>query len=359
MILQKEIGVEGIVLTWFTSFLQNRTLKVKIGDQYSLESLLLYGVPQGSVLAPPLFNIYIRSLKKQVEPSRFSLFGFADDHQLIKVFLPMLQAAALCGDIQHCFNLITTWMNKYFLKLNSDKTKILVIIPPSITNISIGGTFIDGKCIRFVHHAKNLGIILDDELQFTQQVMKVVQSCFHVIRNLSKIKSFLSYEQLRTCVSIYIFSKLDYCNALYFGISSCLVKKLQSVQNSAARLLRKKKGFNTISTNDIFLKCHWLPVRERIVFKICLLVHKCLLHQAPQSLCEMTRYCVSERTLKLEESRSHTVHGDRAFAHCGPKLWNLLPASVREETSTPTFKTKLKSFLITTGELFHQKINER
>ena len=129
-ILQSEIGIEGIALNWFESFLKGRTQKVKIGDVYSDESGLNYGVAQGSVLGPDLFNIYIRSLKKQVEPSRFSIFGFADDHQLIKTFLPSFQVDAFDYDINHCFKLIAEWMTFFFLRLNASKTKILIITLP-------------------------------------------------------------------------------------------------------------------------------------------------------------------------------------------------------------------------------------
>ena len=131
---KEEIGIEGTALKWFTSFITDRTQKVKIRDAYSETGNLVYGEAQGSVLGPPMFNIYIRSLKKHVEPSKFSIFGFADDHQLIKTFLPVLQIQALDGDINKCFDLITEWMNAFYLRLNATKTKILVIIPPSLRN---------------------------------------------------------------------------------------------------------------------------------------------------------------------------------------------------------------------------------
>ena len=158
-ILQCEIGIDGVALKWFESFLRGRTQKVKINSSHSDESGLDYGVAQGSVLGPPLFNIYIRSLRKHVEPSRFNIFGFADDHQLLKTFLPFFQVEALDGDINKCLKLISEWMNSFFLRLNAGKTKILVIMPPSLrVTIKLQGTFIDNKqCIRFVHSAKNLG----------------------------------------------------------------------------------------------------------------------------------------------------------------------------------------------------------
>ena len=116
-------------------------------------------------------------------------------------------------------------------------------MPPSLAHeIRIGGTFVDGTCIRFVNSAKNLGVILDDELSFRKQVIKVVKSCFFTIRNLSRIKPFLTVYQLQIGICAGVFSILDYCNALYFGITERLLDKLQSVQNAAVNLLRRKCG---------------------------------------------------------------------------------------------------------------------
>ena len=358
-IIQHEIGIDGVALKWFESFLKGRIQKVKIGNSYSDESDLNYGVAQGSVLGPDLFNIYIRSLKKYVEPARFSIFGFADDHQLLKTFLPLFQINALDGDINNCFRLITEWMNSYFLRLNAGKTKILVILPPSLRNtIKIQGTFIDEKCIRFVHSARNLGVILDDELSFKEQINKVVKSCFFSIRKLCKIKAFLTFEQLRTAVSALIFSKIDYCNSLYFGINATLLMKLQYVQNSAARLVRKRNHFYG-STNDVIRHCHWLRIKERIIFKICLIVRKCLNGTAPDCLSGMLKYVSSSRTTKLEQYPFSSSFGNRCFARVGPKLWNLLPSHVRAETDVVKFKNLLKSFLFDGFQGFEQKLKER
>ena len=116
-ILRDEIGVRGVALSWFESFLIGRTQKVKIGEAFSDISNLKYGVPQGSVLGPALFNIYIRSFRKKVEPAKFELFGFADDHQLLKCFLPIFQVTSLGDDIRRCFGLISSWMRGFFLCL--------------------------------------------------------------------------------------------------------------------------------------------------------------------------------------------------------------------------------------------------
>ena len=249
-------------------------------------------------------------------------------------------------------------MNHFFLRLNASKTKILVIIPPSLRNtIRIEGTFINNNCIRFVHSAKNLGVILDDELSFSEQISKVVKTCFMIIRKLSKIKDFLTFEHLRTAVSALIFSRLDYCNSLYFGIHGELLNKLQYVQNSAARLVRRKNHFRG-STFEYIQKCHWLRIRERIVFKVRFMVHKCLYGAAPTCLTKMMSYVSSNRTMKLMQFKCSGKFGNRAFARAGPKVWNILPQRIRMESDQAKFKSALKTYLFDTFIDFSQKLIE-
>ena len=100
-----------------------------------------------------------------------------------------------------------------------------------------------------------------------------------------------------------------------------------------------------ISTKELLRRFHWLPVKKRISFKIVLVVHKCMLGNAPQSLCDMLAMGASTRTRKLEERSCNGVMGERSFQVAGPKLWNLLPLNLRMEEETEEFKKKLKTFL--------------
>ena len=138
---------------------------MKIGDSYSEIALLLFGVIQGSILGPWLFNIYIRSVYKRVQPTQFEIVGFADDHQLIKHFLIQLRVKTLGDDIRNCLEVIADWMSEHFLCLNQSKTKILVVAPPAVKDkIEINGVIVDEGCIRFVESAKNLGVVIDSML---------------------------------------------------------------------------------------------------------------------------------------------------------------------------------------------------
>ena len=358
-ILRYDIGLNGTVYKWFESFIKGRSQRVKIGESYSDVDMLLYGLAQGSVLGPPLFNIYIRSLYPYIQALNYNIEGFADDHQIFKSFLPVFQVEVLGQGINDCLKAVEQWMNEFFLKLNKTKTKILVLAPLSImASIIIHGTFVENQCIRFVSCAKNLGVWLDENLNFSFHIRKVVSSAFMVIRAISKIKYFLPKECLCTIVCSLVLSKLDYCNALYYGINNKEIALLQSVQNAAIRLIGGGRKYDRESLTPLYNELHWLRISERVVFKLCLIVHKCVWGLGPESYDEMI-VMKNSRTLKLVEKKFETGYGKRSFSCAGPKLWNCLPMNVREEKDTENFKKRLKSLLMMEADDFYSRVNIR
>ena len=229
---------------------------------------------------------------------------------------------------------------------------MLVIAPPSLQpEIIIRGVFLENTCIRFVDSAKNLGIVLDNVLSFDVQVNKIVKSCYLTIKNITLIKNFLAESQMKQLVCARIFSLLDYCNSLYYGINTSLISKLQRVQNNAAKLIYKNR-IPRSQMNDKFLNLHWLKIKYRIIFKILLIVHNCLKQTAPKEIISLLELGDSNRTLHLKQTRTLTKYGDRAFSHMGPKLWNMLPMKIRAVEDTESFKKNLKSFLLLCGDIY-------
>ena len=346
-ILFTEIGIRGQALAWFKSFLTGRTSKVKIGNSFSEEIIIEFGVPQGSVLGPILFNIYIRSFYRFVNiNSGFTTHGFADDHQLYTSFSPDNQLFALRESIVSLLDSVKNWMNTYFLKLNKKKTNIIVFTPPHSQNlIKINGIFIDDKCIRFKKCVENLGVLLDSNLTLKEQVSQCVQSCYMTIKQISNVKSYLDTNHRKVLVTALVLSKLDYCNGILHNIENTLLSKLQKVQNCAAKLIFNRRKYDS-GLSSLFISLHWLPLRKRIVFKILLLVHKCLYVKAPLYLTNLIYLCDSFiRTGNLLSVKTQYASTDGAFSVCAPQLWNTLPVDLKFESSTVHFKRKLKSYL--------------
>ena len=177
---------------------------------------------------------------------------------------------------------------------------------------------------------KNLGVYFDSTLSMDVQVQKVVSSCFSTIRLLSRIKHFLVTEQLQLLVCSLILSVIDYCNILYYGMSNDNLKKLQSVQNSAARLACKVNSYDGVRSDELFHKLHWLKVRERIAYKVLVVVHKCVYGNAPVDVRHLVRLSC---------------------------LWNCLPTELRMNEDLDDFKKKLKTYLFKDGEKFYELVH--
>ena len=136
------------------------------------------------------------------------------------------------------------------------------------------------------------------------------------------------------------------------------INMLQAVQNSAIRLIFGRFKHDRSQITPLFKELHWLKIRERIVFKICLIVHKCVWVFAPDSLKSLI-IVSNVRTFKLVENKYKTIYGERAFSRAGPKLWNNLPYHIRVETDTDKFKKLLKSFLMIDSCSFYSRLNMR
>lgn len=197
---------------------------------------------------------------------------------------------------------------------------------------------------------KNLGVNFDNNFKFDKQIDNVVRASFYQLRLLSKVKPFLNRTDLERTIHAFISSRIDYCNALYVGVSQSALSRLQLVQNAAARFLTNTPRRQHIT--PVLFALHWLPVSFRIDFKILLFVFKALNGLAPFYLTELLcvrnpcRALRSTNQLLLEVPRARLKHwGDRAFSVAGPRLWNKLPPDMRALTDFGLFKSRLKTYL--------------
>ena len=140
-------------------------------------------------------------------------------------------------------------------------------------------------------------------------------------------------------------SCLDYCNSLYYGIGEKLLQQLQLIQNAASKSVTGKRKHDSI--NEDLNTLHWLSVKKRIIFKILLLVYKCLNGLAPSYLQNLLHYESYGSKVRLHVPLTYSSYGSRAFSVAGPKLYNLLPTKIKESSSLQTFKKSLKCYLFT------------
>ena len=353
--LRNDLGVSGTVLSWFSSYLTNRTQTVLIDDAYSDKFDVKFGVPQGSCLGPLLFTVYTSELFRIIENHLPNCHCYADDTQLYLAFKPGSdydQAAAVSA-MESCISDIRRWMLSKKLKLNDDKTEFLIIgtrqqlEKVNIEELCVGSHFIKPSSV-----VKNLGSWFDSKLNMLVHINKTCSSSFFYLYNLRRIRKYLTRQDTECLVHAFIGSKIDYCNGLLYGLPTSATSKLQRVQNAAARLVTGSPRFCHIT--PVLESLHWLPIKYRIHFKIVLLTFKCIYGLAPQYLVKLISIRTNSRySLRSCDSLSLTppsgkclaTLGDRAFQSAAPKLWNGLPANIRCINSFSSFKTALKTYL--------------
>ena len=127
---------------------------------------------------------------------------------------------------------------------------------------------------------KNIGVLFDESLSMLPHVTATCKSAFFHLRNISKIRNFLTSDTTKTVVHAFVTSKLDYCNSLLYGQPKYVLKRLQYVQNCATRLIHQSQKYDHVT--PLLINLHWFPVEQRIKFKILVITFKSLHRQAPQ-----------------------------------------------------------------------------
>ena len=345
-ILHDELGIGGVALEWFRSFLVGRTQRVKIEDEFSDSLEVPCGTPQGSVLGPPLFNINVRSQPKVFQHCKFNTSSFADDSNGRRSFALTFQFEVLSKEVPNCMHQIVRWSRAQFMKINPDKTELLLLYPPSLNReVLIKGILFEDQCIRFSEFVKNVGVWIDKNLNLGQHVNNIVSHCYKILKDIARIKKNLERNHVENLVHAVITSRLDYCNCLLMNISKENLYKLQKVQNSAARLvlgLRRRQ-----SARAALRELHWLNVEARIIFKVLLLVFKVIKGQCSDNLTFQFKAFNGRPNdfLLLKTPNFNTKYGKRIFEYNGSRLWNALPVDIRMVEDVGTFKTKIKTLL--------------
>ena len=218
--------------------------------------------------------------------------------------------------------------------LNDDKTEVILTgTRKKISSIEPSSIKIGDAVVPFASSVRNLGVMVDSDLQMETQVSRICKICYYHLRNISYIRHMLSKDTANILVRSLVISRLDYCNSLYFGISEKLINKLQKVQNAGARIISRSKKSSHIT--PILKSLHWLPMRARVDFKVLCLTYQCYHQNAPKYLNDIISKHVPPRALRSSDQELLTVpnrhlksYGLRSFSHAGPSLSHNMPLEI-------------------------------
>lgn len=355
-ILNKRLAVDNGALDWCQSYLDHRSQTFCVNGQSAGPYSVNCSVPQGSVLGPLKFIGYTEDLADLIHNYHLSYHLYADDTQVI-ASSAMSDVESTVDRLQQCVAEIHRWCSSKRLQMNPQKTEFIwfgsranlqkLAALPGMSSMTVTRDIVQG-----VGAVRDLGVTLDSELSMQNHVSKIARTCFYHIRRLKQVRKLLGPDVAAKLVASLVFSRLDYCNAVLAGLPRSTIAPLQRVQNAAARLVARlgPRDHVTPTLKDR----HWLPVEQRIVFKLCLLMHQVHTGRAPSYLqsCVTASADITSRprlrsasSQRYERQRTRLKLGERSFSCAGPRAWNSLPPSLHELTDTNTFKRNLKTFL--------------
>lgn len=357
--LEKEFGISGIAVEWIRNYLQNRKQYVKVNESLSEAHELQVGVPQGSVMGPILFLLYVAPIGRIIEHyGGICRHSYADDTQLY-CRLPMKNENEIKEEMEKmnsCVNHVRTWMIKNKLKINDDKTEVIFIASKNnkkkITEMDIKIT-IGGVDIKESSSVKNLGVIFDQELAMDKQVSSITKSIYHQLRRIKSIKQHLTEDSQKKIVHACITSRLDFNNALLIGCSEKVKRKLQLLQNNVARFLTGTGRRDHIT--PVLFQLHWLRINARIFYKVLSILHKAIHDpRCPAYMKSFIAFNRPPRTLRSTDDAFKLLPPvpkltvlEKSLMVEGFKKWNNLPLALRNMPNTSHFKKCLKTYLFT------------
>ena len=333
----KRFGITGTAYKWFESYLCDRTQRTIFNEFTSFPMGNILGVPQGSVLGPILFIMYINDMRQVLRFCDINLF--ADDTVLF-IAAKDLDFAIIRLNEDLCS--LSRWLKFKQLKLNISKTKFMVISRNRVTeNVSVE---IDSETLERVREMKYLGVTIDDKLKFNihiDNVIKKIAKKYGILCRLNKELSTFSKIHLYKSI---ISPHLDFCSSILFLANETQISRLQHLQNKVKRLILRCSRFT--SSALMLDALQWLSVKQRIVFMTMLFIFKIVNGLLPRYLCDrivrgsdIHRYNTRNAT---EIRTPNFIFGasQNSLFFKGIKVFNSMPTQVKRAATLLEFKTQ-------------------
>jgi hypothetical protein len=242
--------------------------------------------------------------------------------------------------------------------MNETKTEFILfgsnnlVIKCNAMELNVNGTMVQRS-----NSIKYLGVVLDSHLDLKQHITSKCRAAMTNLQRIKCIRPYLTEDTCHTLVRGLVISYLDYANATFINLPKCTLKKLERVQRAAARVIKGQKVRASVrsSITTMMRDLHWLPIEQRIDYKVGTIVFKSLYGNAPEYVkCLFQIKQHSKRNLRSNTSQTlqlvvpftkRKTFADRSISVYGPKLWNSLPTEVKLAGSIENFKSKLKTYL--------------
>ena len=337
-------------INFLQNYLKDRTLTVRTNIGFSKKHDLAMGVPQGSILGPLLFTLYINDLPGIVKCSKTMLY--ADD---TTVFVSSRFPANIQVNLNKDLRLMEKWFDSNKLKINASKTEYMLVSNRNTRRrfehikIQVNKQLIPEKDAITI-----LGVTIGNDLSWDMHTAKLIGNLKHRFRSFSRSCKLLTIDSRKLLYNAAIASRLNYCDVIWDKCKQSSINKLQTIQNRCARkIMDSPPGASAL---PVIRDLGWLMLAEKRKLHKCVLLHELLLGNGPQILVEelhpwtnrhsrVTRGTMGENLAMVAH---RTNYFGKSFFNDTARIWNTLPLELRQVQNRKTFKEKLHRYFLTT-----------
>jgi len=326
-------GFDDTALLYIQSFLYQRKQRTKVKHSYSTWKDIKTGVPQGSILGPLLFNIFINDIFLFIKESKIA--NYADDNTM---YTAQSNATELVDILQRDISTLLIWFKVNEMKPNEAKSNLLV---SKIDNLSIN---VGNEVINASKTVNLLDITIDNKLSFKEHVSKICRKASQKFHALARVSKYISNDRLKIIMKAFFDSQFNYCPLVWMFHSRTLNSKINRLHERTLRLVYKNENLDFQELLDLNGS---VTIHHRNLQKLATVMYKVKNEISPlpiQQLFSEFKPPYNLRNQRVWETSNinTTYYGEASMIYLGPKTWEILPATIKSSKSLREFKMKVK-----------------
>ena len=331
-------GFDNSSLNFIYNYLTNRKQRVKINLSFSAFNKIKFGVPQGSILGPLLFNIYICDMFLYVDDVEIA--GYADDNT---PYTQGLDSESVISSLQLSTSKLMHWFKANYMKLNADKCHML--LSENCSHKSV--VKVDNEEIVATQCEKLLGVNIDDKLTFEKHINTLCEKARRKVQALSRVANYIDFDKRRVLMKSFIQSQFNYCPLIWMMHSRKLENKINKIHERSLRIVYNDSN---ASFENLLERDQSVSVHQKNLQYLAIELYKRKNNLSPEIMNEvfMIRDIPHYNIRNFSEFQRNLVksvkYGEKSLSYLAPIIWSLVPREIRLSESLESFKRKISSW---------------